>query len=785
MSFFIEKGYLMKILFSWLLDYIDCAATDLNIDSIVHLFNIRTAEIESYQRVSIPLSSWYVGQIKKINNDKIEFHCPERDETITLSGRNDAVVGKWYLAIMKDNVWRWVLLSDIDKEREGIMPAVFVGPKDQHGAWRKGIAEHDYVFDVDNKSINHRPDLWGHYGIAREIAAFLNKPLKPLDSVLHHQPIVSYEFSANNAAKDGVAISIENEQSCSHFAAVKCDKVVYQDCSIAMAIRLVLVGAKPINAMVDMTNYVMFDIGHPMHVFDATSFADNNIIIRAAKKSEHLKILDGQDLKLEPGDIVVANKKVPVSLAGIMGGATSGYQEKTQEIILEAAGFDPAMIRKTAQRLKLRSEASMRFEKDLDPMQNITALQRFLYLAKHQGILPADTKFPIVSVGKVIKAKSCKLSHEFIQSRLGMEIEPEFISKALKRLGFDVVYHKATPGYEVTIPTYRATKDINIQEDIVEEIIRSFGFENIIPALPVRAMKPFDLQEVFIIRKIKEHLAYGLKMHEIRDYMMYDASFISKLSVDVKSAIQVKSPLSENWTMLVTSLIPHLIKAVAVNHVDHSNLRFFEFNRTWSKDAQAMFEHKVLAGIMYDKKSIDFYACKAEMATLFQAIGISVTYQKPQKSVPAWYDQHQVAELVYQGKVIGIAGMISYAWMHKVVDGHAFIFEIDGEFLQNLKPADMKFKPWSKYQDVSYDISLFVPFAVSSDKLCAAIKQAHKNIIDVVIVDFFEKPEWQNHRAVTVRYTMSDPKKTMTKSDLDTIVASVANALKEYHVEIR
>jgi len=775
----------MKILLSWLLDYIDCSITDIDIHKIIHLFNIRTAEIESYERISIPFTSWYIGKIESIADKKIKFNCPERSEIIELPVRTDAIVGAWYLAVLENGAWRWVLLSDIDPNREGIMPAVYVAPNDQVGAWRQSLSEVDYVFDVDNKSINHRPDLWGHYGIAREIAAFLNKPLKSLDTVLHHHPMVEYPQIAKNSSKDGVSVSIEDTASCSRFAALRCDKVSYQDSSISMAIRLVLVGAKPINAMVDLTNYVMFDVGHPMHVFDAASFLNNEIIVRKAKKLETLMLLDGQLAKLEATDLVVANKNQAESLAGVMGGATSGYTAKTEKIILEAAGFDPAVIRKSAQRLKLRSEASIRFEKDLDPMQNVTALKRFLYLAKKIGVLPVDTSFPIISVGKTIEPKKCKVSYDFIQTRLGMPLDAEFVIKTLKKLDFHVTYDTTTREYEVTVPTYRATKDINIAEDIVEEIIRTFGFENITPKNPVREMTPFDMQPIFNIRKIKEHLAYGMNMHELREYMMYDASFVSKLAVDLIPAVHVKSPLSENWTMLVTSLIPHLMKAIVTNSVDQDHLRFFELNRTWSKNLQSMSEHKILAGIIFDKKNIDFYACKAELETLFHMLGLTVTYQKPKKSIPAWYDAHQVAELMYKDRVIGIAGIVSHAWMHKVVEGQAFIFEVDGEFLENLKPAMIKFTPWSKYQDVSYDISLFVPFSITSDNLCASIKNAHKNITKVKIVDFFEKPEWQNHRAVTVRYTMSDHEKTMTKQELDEIVASVTTALKEYNVEIR
>ena len=534
----------MKILLSWLLDYIDCSFSDIDIHKIIHLFNIRTAEIESYERISIPFTSWHVGKIESVSDKKIKFYCPEKDETVELPFRTDAVIGKWYLATLENGSWRWILISDLDNQREGIMPSVYVEEKDQKGGWRLGLLELDYVFDVDNKSINHRPDLWGHYGIAREISAFLNKPLKSLDSVLHHHPIIESGQVSKENSKNGLSVSIEDLEHCSRFAALRCDKVKHQDSSIAMAVRLILVGGKPINAVVDLTNYVMFDVGHPMHVFDANSFPEHELIVRKAKNLETLTLLDGQIAKLQQTDLVIANKAQAVSLAGIMGGLSSGYQEKTEKIVLEAAGFDPAVIRKAAQRLKLRSEASMRFEKDLDPMQNITVLQRFLYLAKQIGVLPIDSQFPIVSVGKVIEPKKSIVSHDFIQARLGMSIDSEFVIQSLKKLDFHVVYNQAKKEYEVTVPTYRATKDINIAEDIVEEVIRSFGFENIIPKSPLKSMVPFDMQPVLNVRKIKEHLAYGMHMHELREYVMYDASFVSKLAVDLIPAAHVKSPLS-------------------------------------------------------------------------------------------------------------------------------------------------------------------------------------------------------------------------------------------------
>jgi len=773
----------MKILLSWLLDYIDCSIADLDVSKIVHLFNIRTAEIESFEKISAPYASMFVAQVTEASSSAVVLHCPELGKSLSLPARSDAVVGKYYLVMQTQDSWRWVILADFDQQKEGIMSSVHVAQADLKGGWRATLPVVDYVLDVDNKSINHRPDLWGHYGIAREIAAFLNLPLKPLDTVLQSHRVAAYELKANNASGDGIAIELQAMQVCPRFAALVCDGVVFQDSDLKMAIRLASIGAKPMNAVVDLTNYVMFDLGHPMHVFDLKAFEKRKMVVRLGQSSETLQLLDGQLAKLAPQDLVIANDTQAQSLAGIMGGAHSSYQPTTKSIVLEAAGFDPATIRKTAQRLKIRTEASMRFEKHLDPMQNIAALERFLYLAHQIGVLPHGVSYPIVSVGVEIKPQTCTVAHGYIESRLGMSITPEFVQEALRKLNFEVTL--ADGKYIVTIPTARATKDINIVEDIVEEVIRSYGFENIIPQMPVRQTIPFSTQATQNIRYIKRQLAYSLGMHEVRDYMLYDASWVSVLQVDMLSAVRVKSPLSENWTTLVTSLVPHLLKSVEQNKAQQDHLRFFEYGRSWSKKDDEYVEYKKLAGIIFDKKPVDFYACKAELQSLWDALGLEVIYRRPTVALPAWYDPYQSAELVVGDQVIGAAGIMSVAWMHKVVDGSAFIFEIDGAFLEAVKPTQHRFAPWSKFQEVAYDISLFVPLAVTSDVVCHAIQKAHKDIKQVGVVDFFEKPEWTDHRAITVRYSMSNLEKTMTKQDLDSIVQAVQSALKVYDVQIR
>ncbi len=765
----------MKILLSWLTEHLDTSTSNIDIHNLVHFFNTRTAEIETFTEFIFDPKRFFTIKTTKLTNE-IQAFCAELDKNITIAKRTDAVLGKHYLAILEGQNWRWATLQDFGTEKEGLMPAVHINKDEETGSWKNNIPTIDYVLDIDNKSINHRPDLWGHYGIAREVSAFLNIPLKSLKSVLQ-------DIKITTSSKQ-LSIKLEAEPHCTRIAGIFCANVTAQDSNPLIAIRLAQIDSKPINLAVDLTNYVMFDIGHPMHVFDAQTFTNNELIVRMAEKNESIELLDGQRIQLEPTDVVIANETSAVSLLGVMGGKNSGWNANTKNIILEAAGLDPLTIRKTAQRLKLRSEASMRFEKHLDPMQNITALQRFLFLAQNLGLISKNYE-SIVSSGKEIKPKSCLLSHEFAEKMLGAPLSSDFVQKTLTKLGFNATYDLKANSYTVVVPTSRMTKDINIEQDLVEEIIRFYGFENIIAKLPDRQTQPFSTQAISHTDQIKRHLAFALNMHEVRDYLLYDAAFISRLKIDLSSAIHVKNPMSANWVTLATSLVPHLLKSVESNIVGNDHLRFFELNRTWHTMHKKFIENETLSGIIFDKKSINFYAAKEELQSLFDMLKLKVIWQKPTNSVPAWFDTNQVAQLYANGNVLGLAGMISTAWMHKVVQGSAFVFELDGSYLKNHKNAPDVFVQWSKFQDVCYDISLLIPISLTFDALKEAILKSHSLIRTVRLIDFFEKTEWPNQRALTLRYTISNPEKTMTKIELEEIMQHVEKTVIHHGAQIR
>lgn len=771
----------MKISLAWVFDYIDASLSDFDIKKLVYLFNTHTAEIEHFEKITLPIDTFFMVQVAPDQ----KLFCQELHKNIELPARSDLIVAKFYMIKKTDNVYTWVSFTDLGGDKEGLLPAIHLDASKFDGSWKNDIAVSDYIVEVDNKSINHRPDLWGHYGIAREIAAILDVPLKPLQPFLSKQPVLQFDTVSNNGQQATLQVALQDMQGASRFAGLYCDTFVHQDSDVHIAFRLVAVGAKAINGIVDLTNYVMFDIGHPMHAFDADIFSDKRVVVRKATSHEKLVLLDEQTITLTAQDVVIANAHEPVSLAGIMGGFNSRFLPTTKRLFLEAAGFCPTTIRKTAGHFKLRTEASMRFEKHLDPMQNVVVLQRFLFLAKQLGIIDQVNE-AIVSVGIVIQPKILTISHQLIEKNIGCKINPSFVVKTFQKLGFGVDQEQNSDVYVVQIPTFRITKDISIVQDLVEEVVRMFGYDNISYCPVSRLAQPFDTSEIRNIASIKQHLAFACRMHEVRDYLFFDESFLKRLRFAPEHVITVRNSISENWMRLVTSLVPHLIKTVEMNVTKKDNLSFFEWNRIWHTCNDEFVEQSNLSGIFFDKKMIDFYAVKAELQSLFDVLGLRVVWRKPVDALAPWYDQYRCAQLYVKDQHVGTAGMVAQEFLSPVLVGQAFVFELDGDFLAHYTASDaIVCKPWSKYQSVTYDVSLLVPVRVTADTLKAAILQANALIISVEIVDFFEKEEWGDKRALTFRYVMSDATKTLQKQDIDQIVQAVDQALRGYDVVIR
>lgn len=782
----------MKISLNWVFDHIKGELAHVDVAQLVSKFIKTTAEIEEWKKVCFNVDEFTLVRIVSIDGESINAYSAEHNTNYTLSTRADGVVDAWYLIKEVDGHVSWADVIDCGGTKDVLLPSLDVAETLRAGGWKCAVEPQDYIIDIDNKSINNRPDLWGHRGIAREIAAILDLPLRSLEEFIVQKSVVVYSSAvkADNNMPFSIAITAPN--LCKKIAATHLDFVSTKSSMVHMAIRLSRVDGRAIDALVDTTNYVMFDLGQPMHAFDAQTFSTKEFTVGRAQDKEKLLLLDGSIVELTSHDIVIADGGRAISLAGVMGGAATSISNKTQSVLIEAANFDAATIRRTANRYKKITESSKRFEKSLDPQQVTYALLRFLFLLDKAGIAYRAGE-NVVVVGQQDQQITIKVEHAFIESRLGVKIESQKIISILEKLFFVVTQSTENEHvvYTVVVPSLRATKDIKIAEDIVEEVGRYYGYDLLPRVMPALQLRPSDLHATYRIREIKRLLSYGLSMRELYGYSFFDESVLRELAWEPMQYVKIKNPISENYTRLVTTLQPHILKSVGENSIHHTQLRFYEWGRVWHMDGDTIIEQKSLSGIFYQDarvhEGIDFYAGKALLSRLFDQLHMSVSWQSCGEVEFPWLMPYQTALLMYGDMRIGVAGMIDKAVVHRLspAGGTAFIFELNGDFLLDYKKTVVRFDSLSKYPSASRDISILVSVSLTADELVKNIKIVDPRIESVVLVDFFTKPEWQDQKAMTFHVEMCDKEKTLSADDVDLMWTAVIERLQQQGAVIR
>lgn len=774
----------MKLSIAWIFDHIEADWKEQVIPRIVELFNQKTAEIERFTRITINLDPLTLARVTSTSGTTVTLHSPEWDTSMTLPFRSDAIQDAWFLIKrVKDN-YVWALPADLGSEKECSIPALYVDEVLRGGDWKRYVETEDYILEVDNKSITNRPDMWGHRGFAREIAALLDLKLKQQDLFLDSVQVKELG-DAQEGRTDHCIVKLPHTPAIKRFAALAITHVEYRPSLFWMMHRLLRVDSKPIDAIVDMTNYVMFDTSQPMHAFDAGCIPTQTLEARFAKPDEPLTLLDGQEVKLTDQDLVITDGKNPIALTGIMGGASTAVSSVTRSLIIEAACFAATTIRHTAARYKHRTEASARFEKTLDPNQNVIALKRFVHLLKGAQI-SFTSDDAILSLGHVVQNLKISIAHEFIEKRLGISIGADAVIKILTNLEFGVALSEGDQ-YEITVPTFRSSKDVTIKEDIVEEIGRFVGYGSIPLVLPSKQCNASDLTAVHRVRHMKAFIARVGRMRELCSYALYDESFIELMRWNPNQSLEVQFPVSENMRRPINSLVPHLLKAVHENAQEHDSLRFFEWGRIWNVESENIHERKKLSAIIYEQKEpVDFYAGKELLQELFDTLGMEVTWRKVDNPEQPWFAPYRTVDIMLQDAVIGRAGIGNFALLHQLLDrGDAFIFELDGDALLAYEKPISLYVPTSKYPEVKRDISMMVPKEATVDEITDVIVQADKSIVAVQLIDFFEKPEWTIQKSITMRFILHDERKTLTKAEVDVVYDRVIAALANLGAEIR
>lgn len=772
----------MKLLLSWILDHV-YMDQEIAYADIVNKLSRSTAEIEQTDRIIIPVENFAFvcaraqdeqGLIVEDSDTGKEYRLPDRSVQL----------GSYYLIYKEGNAYRWVTTRDCGSEKNFILPAL-LKPEVAAGSWRDQLMAEDYVIHIDNKSISHRPDLWGHRGFARELAAHFNLSLKPEDNLLGHCPIKHYPNKS--AAQPSMPFSLEMTAHApvKRLAGMYIADVQSNASNLLYAQRLSKVDIKPISALVDATNYVMLDLGQPLHAFDADLLKTNEIRVGYAQNGQHLTLLDDQKVELTSHDCVVSDGVRPLALAGIMGGKDAAINENTKKAVVIAENFEAGAIRTTSTRHKIRTESSARFEKSLDPNQNTVALLRYIKVLQDMDIRFKKPE-AIPSLGALAQEITLHITKDFITKRLGTQVSSDQIESTLTALGFGVLSFSGQEGdyFQVTVPTIRATKDITRAEDIVEEVGRSIGYDQIQPIMPMRTTKPVSTKNIDCVNTIKEHAAITLSMHEVSNYALYDEEWLTVLGYNPLHAPCLKNPLADTRKRLVTSLIPHLLKNVADNITRYDTASFFEINKVWNQTTTLQ-EQLNFAGVMYDQKNAPtFYEGKNKLQYIFDALDILVEWRKP-THVADWSHPYETAELFADSVSIGHAGMLNAKVSQTLGRGTAFIFELNVQALRNMKPLKRHFAGLLTYQPVTLDVSMLVDRLLTTAEIESIIAYADARVHDVLLLDFYEKPEWGSKRSVTMRYVLYDDQKTMTKPEIDAIQESVHKALVKHGAEIR
>lgn len=623
----------------------------------------------------------------------------------------------------------------------------------------------DIVFEVDNKSLTNRPDLWGHYGIAREFAAISGRELKPLDA----------EDTAHYSALPQLDLKIE-DPLCRRYSCMSVKNITRKISPVNMRIRLFYCGMRAINFLADLTNYIMLEMGQPMHAFDSRKI--DKIRIKRFEKPFKFTTLDGVERNIDENTLMICNDNTPVAIAGIMGGLDSEIVDDTDSLTLESATFDAATIRKSTVRLSHRTDASMRYEKSLDPEMTVPAIGRFLKLM-HDADRGAEV---ISSLTDEYAAPFDKVElsfdKAFVDRYTGIEIDNERIVKTLKSLGFGV--ENSGDDFKVSVPSFRATKDVTIKADIIEEITRIYGYDNfevntaLAPLYPVRPETEKTVEE-----RIKDILVKSFDMHELHSYVWQYYDEYKSLGIEIEDNIKLINATNPNIETLRRSIVPTQLCQVSKNTDYSDGFAVFEIGRIFDGvDGNNMCrESKKLAVTLFDRKKTAeelYLKLRDILAVLTDDIKHTSLSFKAAEAAHSYEHPKNLNTVICAGSEIGIMGVVHPSVMKKLSKKGAAVFaEIDIARFADIEDAGINYSEPSRFPEMEIDISfvsaVFAPIGEAIKKAdCEWIK-------NVKLIDTYED---ENGKSITVRIYFSHPERTLTKEEVMKVVDGIVETLR-------
>ena len=632
----------------------------------------------------------------------------------------------------------------------------------------------DVILEIDNKSLTNRPDLWGHYGIARELSVIYDLPLKELDN--------TYKFDKNIDKYD---VEIKDIDKCQRYIAIAIDNIEIKESPIWMKSILINCGLRPINAIVDITNYVMIAVGQPLHAFDKSHVEGNKIVVRNAKKGEKLQLLDDNEIELSDQDLVICDIKEPMALAGIRGGKKDSILPDTKDILLEIANFTASTIRKTGRRFDEKTDASIRYEKNIDTER--VDLGMVLALNLISEIFPNNK---IVSYGEQYPKKTERVkidvSQEFLNIRLGKELSKDTIEKVLIKLGYDVNYKDNI--YHVVAPVWRSTGDVSLKDDVLGDIARLLSYQSFQEKpLRIEIEKAVNQKNYLLERRIKEYLALRCGFNEMFSYPWADIKYINASQIENSKAVKLATPPSPDLVNLRVSLIPNLLQAISKNLRYYNSFKLFELAQVYENgeyhesipEETLPIHKKYLTGCIVDKdaKKI-FYELKGVLEQISDYCHMErLSFEKEVK--PAWADINGFINIKLNNEIIGSMGLVSIKTMTdaKIKRTNVALFEINYDKFIPYDSRTNKFINIPEYPLAEKDISIIVDNSITWKDIEDAIKSKVKELEFIEEYRGSQIPEGK--KSITLRFKVGIDNGTMTSEQINDEMNRIVKTLNK------
>lgn len=623
----------------------------------------------------------------------------------------------------------------------------------------------DIVFEVDNKSLTNRPDLWGHYGIAREFSALTGRPLKPLETVDLSQfdglPQIDMKIL---------------DPLCQRYSCLQVDNITRNVSPVNMRVRLYYCGMRAINFLADLTNYLMLEMGQPMHAFDSRKVS--KIRIRRFDKPFTFRTLDNVERNIDENTLMICNNENPVAIAGIMGGLDSEIVDDTTALTLESATFDAVSIRKSTVRLSHRTDASMRYEKSLDPEMTVTAIGRFVKL-----MLDADPDSKVISsltdeYAYKYPERSFDFTKAFVDRYTGIEISNDTIVKTLESLGFETKENNDV--FSVKIPSWRATKDVTMKADIIEEITRIYGYDNFdvntaeSPLYPVRMAEEKTVEDT-----IKDLLVQKYNLHELHSYVWVYNDEYKALGIEIEDNIKLVNATNPNIETIRRSIVPTQLCQVKYNTDFSQDFGVFEIGRIADgvdPETNLCNEHKKLCITLFSKtKSTEqiYFELRDMLAVIADDIKHETLSFEKIEATHSYQHPKNLNAVICGGKTIGEIGVV-YPTVSKKIDKKASIVyaEIDVADFAVIDSKNMTYDEPSKYPEMEVDLTFmserFAPIGKTIDDINSPL------VKKVSVADTYKD---EAGKSITVRILFSDKNKTLTREEVSAVTDKIIENL--------